>query len=51
MMDNLAWGINLAVIGFFLASRRCLPKQRTWAQVAGDLSLPWLCGPATWRGE
>ena len=31
-MDNLAWGINLAVIGFFLACVPCLPKQRTWAR-------------------
>ena len=32
MMDNLAWGINLAVLGFFLAIVPFLPKHRSWAR-------------------
>ena len=32
MMDNLAWGINLAVLGFFLAVVPLLPRERTWAR-------------------
>ena len=32
MTDSLALGINLAVLGFFLAVVPLLPKQRTWAR-------------------
>jgi cellulose synthase (UDP-forming) len=32
MTENLAWGLNLAVLGFFLAIVPMLPKQRTWAR-------------------
>ncbi len=32
MMENLARGLNLAVLGFFLAIVPLLPKDRTWAR-------------------
>jgi len=32
MTENLAWGLNLAVLGFFLAIVPMLPKDRTWAR-------------------
>jgi cellulose synthase (UDP-forming) len=32
MMDNLAWGLNLAVLGFFWTVVPFLPKERTWAR-------------------
>jgi cellulose synthase (UDP-forming) len=31
-MDHLAWGVNLAVLGFFWAAVPFLPKERTWAR-------------------
>ncbi len=34
MMDNLAWGMNLAVLGFFLGIVPFLPKERTWARTS-----------------
>ena len=31
-MDNLAWGMNLIVLGFFVGFVPLLPKARTWAR-------------------
>lgn len=32
MIDNLAWGMNLAVLGLFLGIVPFLPKERSWAR-------------------
>ena len=39
-MDNLAWGINLAVIGFFLGFVPLLAQAADLGPVAGDLRYP-----------
>jgi cellulose synthase (UDP-forming) len=52
MMNNLALGLNLGVLGFFLAVVPLLPKQRTWARslvvlIAVGFSIRYLWWRAT----
>ncbi|MFZ1932472.1 MAG: glycosyltransferase [Thermoguttaceae bacterium] len=50
MMESLAWGLNLAVLGFFLAVVPMLPKERTWARSAVILAVLALWGRyLVWR--
>jgi cellulose synthase (UDP-forming) len=50
MTENLAWGLNLAVVGFFMAAVPLLPRERTWARTLVVLSVLGLWGRyLVWR--
>jgi len=50
MTENLAWGLNLAVLGFFVALVPLLPRDRTWARSLVVLMVLGLWGRyLAWR--